>query len=75
MAGVSCTVRCSFWVARWQWPWPQMVCRTGNLAGWPRPSESVVRLVAQSVSGVGKSLGVYGPGLSAETRFLAYLLL
>ena len=75
MAGVSCVVRCSFWVVRCQWPWPYAGSKTGNVGGSPRPSKSVVRLAAQSVSGDGKSLGVYLAGLSGETWFLAYLLL
>jgi hypothetical protein len=46
-----------------------------QFGGSPRPSEFVVRLAAQSVSGVGNNLGVHRAGLSAETWSLAYLLL
>jgi len=35
----------------------------------------LLTLAAQSVSGVGNKLGGHVGGLSAETRFLAYLLL
>ena len=68
-------MRCSFWVVRCQWPWPQTGSKIVKVGGLPRPSKSVVRLAAQSVSGVGNVLGVYHAGLSAETWLLAYLLL
>jgi len=56
-------------------PWPETDSKTGNFGASPRPSELIVLLAAQSVSGVGKSLGFYCAGQSAETWLLAYLLL
>ncbi len=55
-------------------PWPKTGSKTGELYGSPRPSESAIRLAAQTVNGVGNGVGVCRAGLSAETRFLAYLL-
>ena len=56
-------------------PWRKAGSKTGKIGGLPRPSESAVKLAAQTVAGVGIKVGAHLVGPSDENRFLTYLLL